>query len=112
MSALIHTMIGKHHLKPDMPGEFFEQSVTKMLDHYNQFLIQLASGSVVNIHDICFRLVESSILNQPFETIIFPTAVFDIHQHTELILKWNLPAFWIIQLVTECICHSCQAHFN
>ena len=34
MSALIHTMIGKHHLKPDMPGEFFEQSVTKMLDHY------------------------------------------------------------------------------
>ena len=36
MSALIHTMIGKHHLKPDMPGEFFEQSVTKMLDHYKQ----------------------------------------------------------------------------
>ena len=36
MSALIHTMIGKHHLKPDMPGEFFEQSVTKMLDHYSE----------------------------------------------------------------------------
>ena len=35
MSALIHTMIGKHHLKLDMLGEFFEQSVTKMLDHYN-----------------------------------------------------------------------------
>ena len=34
MSALIHTMIGKHHLKLDMLGEFFEQSVTKMLDHY------------------------------------------------------------------------------
>ena len=34
MSDLIHTMIGKHHLKSDMPGEFFEQSVTKMLDHY------------------------------------------------------------------------------
>lgn len=27
-------MIGKHHLKLDMLGEFFEQSVTKMLDHY------------------------------------------------------------------------------
>lgn len=35
MSALILTMIGKHHLKLDMPSEFFEQSVTKMLDHYN-----------------------------------------------------------------------------
>ncbi len=34
MSALIHTMIGKHHLKLDMLGNFFEQSVTKMLDHY------------------------------------------------------------------------------
>ena len=34
MSALIHTMIGKHHLKLDMLDEFFEQSVTKMLDHY------------------------------------------------------------------------------
>ena len=34
MSALIHTMIGKNHLKLDMPGEFFEQSFTKILDHY------------------------------------------------------------------------------
>ena len=39
MSALIPTMIGKHHLKPDMPDEFFEQSVTKMLDHYNEQLV-------------------------------------------------------------------------
>ena len=35
MSALILTIIGKHRLKPDMLGDFFEQSVTKMLDHYN-----------------------------------------------------------------------------
>ena len=46
MSALIHTMIGKHHLKPDMPGEFFEQSVTKMLDHYISMIPTRSSLSV------------------------------------------------------------------
>ncbi len=73
----------------------------------NQLLVQLAPGSIVDIHDICFRLVESGILNQSLETVVFAAAVFDVHQHTELVLKWKLPEFGIIQLVTECICHSC-----
>ncbi len=43
--------------------------------------------SIVDIHDIRFRLIETGILDQSFETVVFATAVFDIHQHTELILK-------------------------
>lgn len=71
-----------------------------------------ASGSVIDIYDTCFRLVESGILDQSFETIVFAAAVFDIYQHTELILEGNILELWIFQLVAECICHSCQAHFD
>ena len=59
-----------------------------------------------------FRLVESGILDQPFQTVVFAAAVFDIYQHTELILKRNLLKLWIIKLVAKCICHSSQAHFD
>ena len=58
-----------------------------------------------------FRLIETGILDQSFETVVFATAVFDIHQHTELILKGNLLEFWVIELVAECICHCGKAHF-
>ena len=78
----------------------------------NEILVNLAPGSVVDIHDTCFRLVESSITDQSFLTIVFTIAVFDVHQHTEAILKRYFFKFRIIQLVTKCICHSGKAHFN
>ena len=43
------------------------------------------------------------IMDQSFETVVFATAVFDIHQHTELIIKGNLLEFWVIELAAECI---------
>ena len=55
--------------------------------------------------------IETGILDQSFETVVFATAVFDIHQHTELILKGNLLEFWVIELVAECICHCGKTHF-
>ena len=53
----------------------------------NKILVKLAPGSVVDIHDTCFRLVESSVTDQSFLTIVFTIAVFDVHQYTEAILK-------------------------
>lgn len=78
----------------------------------NKVLVKLAPGSVVDIHDICFRLVESGVTDQSFLTIVFTIAVFNVHQHTKAILEWYFFKFRIIQLVTECICHSGKAHFN
>ena len=56
-------------------------------------------------------LAAKNVIDQSFETVVFATAVFDIHQHTELILKGNLLEFWVIELATECICHCGKAHF-
>lgn len=78
----------------------------------NEILVKLAPGSVIDIYDICFRLVESSIMDQPFQTVVFPIAVFNVYQHTKAILKWYFSKFRISQLVAECICHSGKAHFN
>ena len=78
----------------------------------NKTLVKLASGSVIDIHDTCFRLVESSITDQSFLTIILTITVFDVHQHTKTVLEWYVFKFRIIQLVAERICHSSKAHFN
>ena len=39
-------------------------------------------------------------------------AGFDICQHSESIFERNFFHFRIIQLITKCICHCRQAHFN
>lgn len=78
----------------------------------NKVFVKLAPGSVVDIYDTCFRLVKSSITYQSFLAIIFTIAVFNVHQHTKAILKWNFFKCRIVQLVAECICHSGKTHFN
>ena len=70
-----------------------------------QLLVQLASGSIVDIHDTCFRLVESGIVDKTLLAVILAIAVFDVYQHSKAVFKRNFLEFRIVKLVTECICH-------
>src|SRR5699024_5076399 len=78
----------------------------------DQFSIQLASGGIVNVADICVWSVESSTADQPIQAIALAVAVFAIYQHPAAILKRYLLHLGISYLSTECIRHGCQAHFN
>lgn len=37
----------------------------------DQFSIQLASGSIVNVADVCVRLIESGIANQALQAVAY-----------------------------------------
>ena len=77
-----------------------------------QLLVQPASGSIVDIHDICFRLVESSVADKKLLAVILAVAVFNIYQHSKTVFKRNFLKYRIVKLVTECICHCGKTHFN
>ena len=53
----------------------------------NQRAVQLTPGSIVNIANVCVRLVKSGIMDQTFQAVALAVVVFDIHQHPETILK-------------------------
>ena len=76
------------------------------------WIVILRKASIINIHDTCFSLVESSVMNQSFQSVIFTAAEFDIGQHTKAVFEGNFFHFWIIKLITKCICHGTKAHFN
>ena len=78
----------------------------------DQCPVQLAAGSIVDITNVCVRLVESGVADQAFQAVALSVAVFDIYQHPEAILERYFFHFGIRYLSTECIRHSCQAHFN
>ena len=69
----------------------------------NQRPVQLAPGSIVNIANVCVRLVKSGIMDQTFQAVALAVAVFDIHQHPETILKRNSLHPGVFHLGAECI---------
>ena len=69
----------------------------------NQRPVQLAPGSIVDISNVCLRLVKPGIADQAFQAVAFTVAVFDVHQHPETILKRNPFHPGVLHLGAECI---------
>src|SRR5699024_5755996 len=78
----------------------------------DQCTVQLAAGIIIDITNVCIWLIKSGISDQAFQAVALAVAVFNIYQHPEAVLKRDLLHLWIRYLGTECIRHSCQAHFN
>lgn len=55
----------------------------------NQRTVQPAPGSIIDIANVCIRLVEPGTSNQAFKAVALTVAVFDVHQHPKTILKRN-----------------------
>ena len=73
----------------------------------DQAAVEFPPGGIVDIPDVCIWLVESGITDQPFQAVALTVALFDIHQHSETVLKGNVPHSGILQLGQECIRHGC-----
>ena len=69
---------------------------------FNQGTVQLAPGSIVNVANVCIRLVEPGIADQALQTVSLTVTVFDVHQHPETVLKGGL-RLGILHLGEECI---------
>lgn len=69
---------------------------------FNQGTVQLAPGSIVNVANVCIRLVEPGIADQALQTVSLTVTVFDVHQHPETVLKGGL-RLGILHLDEECI---------
>ena len=78
----------------------------------DQCFVQLSSRMVINRCNAGIWLFKLSLADQPFQTIVFAVAVFDINKQAEPIFEWNFLHCRIIHLDAECICHSSQMHFN
>lgn len=46
----------------------------------DEIFVKLSAGSVVNVCNICRRLVKLSILDKPLQSVIFPVGIFNIHE--------------------------------
>lgn len=55
----------------------------------DQCFVQLSSRMVINRCDAGIWLFKLSLADQPFQTIVFAVAVFDINKHAEPIFEWN-----------------------
>ena len=78
----------------------------------NQCFVQFSPRMIINCCNARIWLLKFSLADQPFQTIVFTVAVFDINKHTEPILERHFLHCRIIHLDAECIRHSSQTHFN
>ena len=75
------------------PGSTGDKEVPVLCDiftgckPFDQRTVQLAPGSIVDIANVCVRLVEPGIADQSFQAFALTVAVLDIHQHPESVLK-------------------------
>ena len=101
--AGLHTESAGHVGLP-APGSTRDEQVPVLRDvltgckTFNQATIKLPTGSIVDISDVSFRLIEPGSLDQTLQAVALAVIVFDVDQKAEAILERNILHPWIIHL--------------
>lgn len=101
--AGLHTESAGHVGLP-APGSTRDEQVPVLRDvltsceTFDQAAVKFPAGSIVDISDVSFRLIEPGSLDQTLQAVALAVIVFDVDQKAEAILERNILHPGIIHL--------------